>query len=916
MVSIPSQISPPPLLQPAAYSNSLLSPLPSLLIIVLDGVGISNETNLSCALAQNSEVLPATPFIAGNAVNAAFTPNLAQLLTSNLSCTLKAHGSAVGLPSEDDMGNSEVGHNAIGAGRIFAQGARLVNEAIESGALFQSQGWQKTVLRNELCTGQNTLHLCGLLSDGNVHSHINHLLALIKNAKNAQIKRVRLHILLDGRDVSPLSALTYVETLENFINNLRCDSFDIAIASGGGRMNVTMDRYESDWRIVELGYKAHVLGEGMQFETAKQAIETLRQGDKVTDQFLPAFVIAKNTNAIGKVADGDSFILFNFRGDRAIQISRALTEQKFDAFQRKIFPKIHFAGMMQYDGDLHIPGIYLVEPPAISNTMGELLAVAKKRQFACSETQKFGHVTFFWNGNRSGKFDDANENYIEIKSDLLPFQERPWMKSAEIADVTIAEMKKHSFDVGRINFANGDMIGHTGDFAASVLAVAATDLALGRIMKAALETNTMLIVTADHGNADEIFERDKKSGQINFEKNGNPKLKTSHTLAPVPFCIFNAEAFTASTGKKITLNTEIKTPGLANIAATVMHLSGFNPPKEFESSLIHLAKATAAPEIQTNKKSNLMGHQKTQLLQPQQFEEAFALSIASSQFYSTVQALRMGCPWDKVQTFASLQPFLVEESYEAVHASQELVAAQNSADVKTKAVDFCDELGDVTLQIFLNACIASETKLFNATDVLKSINAKMIFRHPHVFEPLENKNISSADDVVVQWDKLKSLENSSQKALKSTSLLQKAFKKRALPTLNYGAAVSKQSFKHGFAWNTLEGTFGDLDSEVAELKEELFAAIPNISKIADEIGDVAYTLCNIIVYLNSTLSQTEQLDLDILARAGIEKFVVRFLEMEKIRSERNGPLTETSAKNMSLDAWNALWSEAKKRKYK
>ncbi|BBH52483.1 2,3-bisphosphoglycerate-independent phosphoglycerate mutase [Fluviispira sanaruensis] len=558
-----------------------------ILTIVMDGVGYTNpNTNLTAELAKNHGILPSEAFSIGNAVNAAYTPNLNRLISSSLFRTIKAHGTSVGLPSDDDMGNSEVGHNALGAGRVFAQGAKLVNSAIESGNLFSGNAWKEVVARTELKDGTQTLHLCGLFSDGNVHSHIDHLFALIIGAKKEGIKKVRLHLLLDGRDVGPLTATDYIDKLENFLGTMNSNEFSCLVASGGGRTFVTMDRYESDWSIVERGYKAHVLGEARFFKSIREAVEILRSEKNYYDQDLPPFVLENNGKPIATVEDGDSFIFFNFRGDRAIEITRALTEEKFSAFPRKRFPKVHYAGMMQYDGDLKLPEIFLVTPPAIDQTMTELLCNAGVKQFACSETQKYGHVTYFWNGNRSGKFNADLENYVEITSDQIPFQERPWMKSAEIADETIKQMQNNSFEIGRINFANGDMVGHSGDFAAAVLSVAAVDLALGRIMNAAKETNTILIVTADHGNADEMFEVDKKTKKVVFDKNGLPKVKTSHTLAPVPLAIYNTEILE----RNIELREDLANGGLSNIAATVLELAGFESPSFYDPSLISFSE--------------------------------------------------------------------------------------------------------------------------------------------------------------------------------------------------------------------------------------------------------------------------------------------------------------------------------------
>jgi 2,3-bisphosphoglycerate-independent phosphoglycerate mutase len=572
--------------QSKSFQLNRISPVSGnkkILTIVMDGVGYTNpNANITSEIKNQKGILPSEAFITGNAVNAAYTPNLDNLISSSLFRTLKAHGTAVGLPSDDDMGNSEVGHNALGAGRVFAQGAKLVNSAIQSGKIFEGTAWKQVVGREELKNKKNTLHLCGLLSDGNVHSHIDHLFALIKGAKTEGVQKVRLHLLLDGRDVGPLTATEYILKLDSFLKEINSDHFDCKVASGGGRTFVTMDRYESDWSIVERGYQAHILGEGRGFSSLLNAVETLRQEKNYYDQDLPPFVILDNNKPLGTVEENDSFIFFNFRGDRAIEISRALTEQNFKSFPRKRFPKIYYAGMMQYDGDLKLPELFLVTPPAIDRTLTELLCNASVKQFACSETQKYGHVTYFWNGNRSGKFNAELENYIEIPSDLIPFQERPWMKSAEIADITIKNMYDNSFEIGRINFANGDMVGHSGDFAAAVLSVAAVDLALGRIMKAAKETNTILIVVADHGNADEMYELDKKTKKVIFDDNGKPKLKTSHTLAPVPCAIYNTEILE----KNVSLKTDMPNAGLANIASTILDIAGFNTPDFYEPSLI------------------------------------------------------------------------------------------------------------------------------------------------------------------------------------------------------------------------------------------------------------------------------------------------------------------------------------------
>lgn len=542
-------------------NNEFLSERP-VFVIVMDGVGIAPESE-------------------GNAVKNAKTPTLDMLIKNYPMLKLKAHGTAVGLPSDDDMGNSEVGHNALGAGQVFAQGAKLVSNSIESGKMFESKAWNEVVSVKD--TGK-TLHFIGLFSDGNVHSHIDHLKAMIERSKKDGVKTVRIHILLDGRDVGETSALDYVNPFEEFLAQLNTDGFDAKIASGGGRMNITMDRYEANWPMVEKGWKTHVLGEGRQFESAAEAIETYRKELSCIDQDLPPFVIAKDGNPVGKITDGDSVVFYNFRGDRAIEISRAFEEENFDKFDRVVFPKVTYAGMLEYDGDLHIPSRYLVSPPEITGTMGEFLANTGVTQYALSETQKFGHVTYFWNGNKSGKFDEKTELYEEIKSDIVPFEQRPWMKCAQITDRLIEVANEGKFRFMRVNFPNGDMVGHTGNYLATVVSMEALDLCLARIIEAIDKVKGVAIITADHGNADEMYEMDKKTGLPKKDKEGHYKAKTSHTLNPVPCIIydnFGSDSYTVKQSDNY---------GLSNVAATVVNLMGYEAPDFWDSSMIEINK--------------------------------------------------------------------------------------------------------------------------------------------------------------------------------------------------------------------------------------------------------------------------------------------------------------------------------------
>ena len=532
-----------------------------LLTIVMDGVGIAPDNG-------------------ANAVAKAHTPTLDRIMNQYPTLAIKAHGTAVGLPGDDDMGNSEVGHNALGSGQVFAQGAKLVSQSIETGKIFASDTWNALI--SGVKNNKSTLHFLGLFSDGNVHSHIDHLTALINRAKADGVSKVRVHILLDGRDVGETSALDYVLPFEAYLDSVRSDDFDIAIASGGGRMQITMDRYEANWAMVDAGWKTHVLGEGRQFASAEEAINAYRAEYKVIDQDLPPFVVAKDGHPVGTINDGDSVIFFNFRGDRSIEISKAFESgADFDKFDRKRVPAVLYAGMLEYDGDLHIPSRYLVSPPEITNTMTEYLVSAGVSELAISETQKYGHVTYFWNGNKSGKFSEELETYIEIPSDVVPFEQRPWMKCAEITDKLIECLRSGKYKYLRVNFPNGDMVGHTGSFLATECSMEALDLQLARLLAVVDELKGIALITADHGNADEMYELDKKTGAPKQGKDGSFKAKTSHTLNPVPFIIY--DNFYAD---KYSVKLNREDFGLSNVAATTVNLLGYEAPDIWDESMI------------------------------------------------------------------------------------------------------------------------------------------------------------------------------------------------------------------------------------------------------------------------------------------------------------------------------------------
>ena len=499
----------------------------------------------------------------GDAVVVAKTPTLDNLLATCPHTYLKAHGTAVGLPSDEDMGNSEVGHNALGCGQVYSQGAKLVGESIENGALFASETWKDLVANAE----GKALHFIGLLSDGNVHSNIHHLIALLKQAHAEGVKKAYCHILLDGRDVPATSALEYVSMLEDTLKELNTEGCDYAIASGGGRMQVTMDRYEANWGMVEKGWRTHVQGQGRMFASATEAIETFRAETGVIDQDLPAFVIARDGAPVAPIANGDSVILFNFRGDRAQEISLAFDRKDFDKFDRPGYEGVKFAGMLQYDADLNIPENYLLQPPVIKNTLTEVLCEAKVTEYAVSETQKYGHVTYFWNGNRSGKVCEELETYEEIPSDVIPFEQAPAMKSKEITEKMVDAMASGKYQFLRCNFPNGDMVGHTGVMDAVVYAMECVDNGLAAIIEAADKYGYTVLVTADHGNADQMTET----------KKGKTSVRTAHSLNPVPFIIYDKDR----EWKIVEGNY-----GLANVAPTVVKMMGLTAPDCWEESMV------------------------------------------------------------------------------------------------------------------------------------------------------------------------------------------------------------------------------------------------------------------------------------------------------------------------------------------
>ncbi|XP_072975913.1 2,3-bisphosphoglycerate-independent phosphoglycerate mutase-like [Typha angustifolia] len=533
-------------------------------VVVLDGWGEANPDDFNCIYRANTPTMDSLKEGA---------PEKWRLI--------KAHGTAVGLPTDDDMGNSEVGHNALGAGRIYEQGAKLVDQALASGKIYEGEGFK--YIKESF--GQGTLHLIGLLSDGGVHSRLDQLQLLLKGANEHGAKRIRVHILTDGRDVLDGTSVNFVEILENDLAKLWEKGTDARIASGGGRMHVIMDRYENDWEVVKRGWDAQVLGEApYKFRSALEAVKKLRENPDANDQYLPPFVIVDDSGkAVGPIMDGDAVITFNFRADRMVMLAKALEYEKFDKFDRVRFPKIRYAGMLQYDGELKLPSHYLVSPPEIERTSGEYLVHNGIHTFACSETVKFGHVTFFWNGNRSGYFDPSMEQYVEIPSDIgITFNIRPKMKALEIGEKARDAILSGKFNQVRVNLPNGDMVGHTGDIDATVVGCGVADEAVKIILDAIKQVGGIFVVTADHGNAEDMVKRNK-SGQPLLGTDGNVQILTSHTLHPVPIAI-GGPGLPAG----VRFRKDLPNAGLANVAATLMNLHGFEAPADYEATLIEV----------------------------------------------------------------------------------------------------------------------------------------------------------------------------------------------------------------------------------------------------------------------------------------------------------------------------------------
>lgn len=520
-----------------------------IVLAILDGVGLA-------------------PSGKGNAVSQANLPFLSQAVKKYPHLAIGASGEYVGLPA-GQIGNSEVGHNTIGSGQNLKHSIAHIDEAFENGSIWQSQTWQdikKRIKKNPAAT----IHLAGIFSDGGVHSHIKHLEWLIEKAYDEGARRFRIHCVFDGRDVAPQSEPKYIEQLETFA--YRFPMTDIKIASGGGRMVTVADRYSENWKMVADGWNMIVNGKSKsKFHSAAEAIKQFRsEKPKIQDQFLPPFVVVDAKNQpIGKVADGDTVIYFDFRADRAVEIAQVFDNpEKFSFTHYNHRKKYYFAGLTEYNIEKHIPKHVLVPPINFQNTLHEFLAEKGISQFAVSETVKYGHITYYFNGNSYQKA--KKEVFHEVKNPNQDFQKNPKMAAKEIADEVIKNLDKFQFL--RCNFANGDMVGHYAEPKSTIRALETIDAELSRIAKKVDELGGCLIITADHGNAEEIL-----------DKKGNPK--TAHTTNPVPLIFYD----NTENRKHYTYNKELSNPGLANIAATISMLLGEkNYPKSWQNPLIML----------------------------------------------------------------------------------------------------------------------------------------------------------------------------------------------------------------------------------------------------------------------------------------------------------------------------------------
>ncbi len=469
-----------------------------LVLMILDGWGLS-------------EACPS------NAITLADPRNFYRLQAEYPYTCLEASGRAVGLP-EGQMGNSEVGHLNIGAGRIVYQEITRITEAIEDGSFFENP--ELVAALEHAKSRGGAVHLMGLVSDGGVHSHLEHLYALLELCRRKGVNEVFIHCFLDGRDVPPSSALTYIRDLEEHMKKL-----------GVGKIATVMGRYwamdrDKNWERVEKAYLAMVTGEGIKAANARAAVQRSYEL-RVTDEFVePTVIVDAEGQPLSTVKDGDSIIFFNFRADRARQITQAFVDEEFSGFHRPVFPRTYFVCMTQYDVTIDAPVAF--GPQNLSNTLGEVLSRAGLRQLRIAETEKYAHVTFFFNGGVEEP--NPGEDRILIPSPRVPtYNLKPEMSAYEVTERVIEEIMQGKYDVIVLNYANPDMVGHTGVLEAAVQAIKAVDECMGRVVETVKRMGGITIVTADHGNAETMCEP------------GTEEPHTAHTCSRVPFILVSEE---------------------------------------------------------------------------------------------------------------------------------------------------------------------------------------------------------------------------------------------------------------------------------------------------------------------------------------------------------------------------------------
>lgn len=492
--------------------------------MILDGFGLKDEDN-------------------GNAIKAAKTPNLDKIFDTYPNTSLAASGLAVGLP-EGQMGNSEVGHLNIGAGRVVYQELTRITKAIEDG-IFAGNTAILNAINHAKETG-GSLHVMGLMSDGGVHSHIEHIKATLALAASNGLNKIYLHCFMDGRDVPPTSGLSYIKEMENFIANGYADNMSIGVVSG---RYYAMDR-DKRWERVQLAYDALTLGEGRQAVSGSAAVEFAYASDE-TDEFIMPTICNKEAT----VKDGDSIIFCNFRPDRAREITRAFVDNDFDGFERKSqIANLQYVCMTQYDATM--PNVEVAFPPAsINNTLGEYLSSLGKTQLRIAETEKYAHVTFFFNGGVEQP-NPLEDRVLVPSPQVATYDLQPEMSAYQVTDKVVEEIKSSKYDCIILNFANPDMVGHTGVFDAAVKAIEAVDECVGKVVEAILEADGQILITADHGNADDML-----------DENGN--VVTAHSTNPVPLIHVAKEPSVLKDGGK-----------LCDIAPTMLKLMGIPIPSE------------------------------------------------------------------------------------------------------------------------------------------------------------------------------------------------------------------------------------------------------------------------------------------------------------------------------------------------